>query len=348
MMRVTLVWLLAACVSPSPTSAPLPPRVATPVPVTGPPLPGGTCPEEMVPVPRDAPRFCIDAYEDQVVDGAAVSRAGVVPTVGVTYDEAAAACAATVVRDAAGLPVGHKRMPLASEWEDALDGTVGPGGQAFPYGSDARPGVCNVPDRDGAHARGHAGGGALLATGSKPGCVSPFGAFDLLGNAWEWTDSGQRLDIAAWLDARRAEGLRLEWGEDHRVRLKAGKIGALRLVLNAVRPDALHVAADGSLQLADGVGSAGMFPAGFLSAHPSGSPPYLPIVAAPIDPARPTGPWAIGVRLEDDGAPLPDKRGCAFYAGSADTCHGSVAALTHPHDFNGTIAARCVADPLGG
>lgn len=346
-MTFVVLALVSACVTappPAPAPAPLPARVVTPIPVTGPAVPGGTCPTGMVPVPAGAPHFCIDAWEDQVVDGVAVSLPGVRPTVGITFDAAVAACARAEMRDASGALVGHKRLPLASEWEDALDGTVGPGGHAFPYGDVATPGVCNLPDRGGSAVRHE-----LLPTGARAGCVTPSGAFDLLGNAWEWTDSGERLDIQGWFDRRRREGVQLERTVDDRLLLRAGRADALRLVLNAVRPDALSVATDGSLQVADGAATAGMFTGGFLSAATAAEPaPYLPIVVAPVDAARAAGPWSIRVRIADDGAPVPDKRGCADYAGSTATCRGSDAALAHPHDFGGTIAARCVGPPIGG
>jgi len=296
----------------------------------------------MAPVPTESPRFCVDKWEGTVVSGVATSQPGALPTTGLTFDGAVAACAAAEVRDGAGAVVGHKRMPLASEWEDAADGLLGPGGAALPYGGGWRSGACNVPDRGG--EPGHR---ALAPTGSHPACVTPGGAFDLLGNAWEWTDSGLRVDIAGWFARRRAEGLDLERTPDDRLRPRAGGVEALAVVLNAVRPDALRVADDGLLVLAAGAAAPNLFPSGFLTlARATEAAPYLPITVAPADPAAPAGAWAVRVKAADDGAPLPDKRGCASYAGSSTTCDASAAALAHPHDFDGSIAVRCVADPI--
>ena len=79
----------------------------------------------------------------------AVSIAGVTPTRFITSFQAAAAA-----RNAG------KRLPTNSEWQAAALGTP-----------DA---PCNTSS------------GAVAVTGAAAGCVSDVGAFDMVGNAWEW------------------------------------------------------------------------------------------------------------------------------------------------------------------
>jgi hypothetical protein len=54
-----------------------------------------------------------------------------------------------------------KRLPTNAEWQAAVSGT--PDSNA-----------CNIDT------------GSLVNTGAKAGCVSRFGAFDMVGNVWEW------------------------------------------------------------------------------------------------------------------------------------------------------------------
>lgn len=67
------------------------------------------------------------------------------------------------------------RLPTAIEWEIAARGT---GGHVFPWGNDWRDGVCNWQG---------AGVGTTTAAGAFPGCVSPFGLYDTVGNVFEYT-----------------------------------------------------------------------------------------------------------------------------------------------------------------
>jgi serine/threonine-protein kinase len=87
------------------------------------------------------------------------------PVTGVTWDDANA-----YARWAG------KRLPAEEEWECAARGTDG---HRYPWGNKWRAGAANV-DRPS---------GGLTEVGRYPDGRSPFGAFDMIGNVWEWTGS---------------------------------------------------------------------------------------------------------------------------------------------------------------
>jgi len=131
---------------------------------------------------RDGETFCIDQYEAARIDGTAVDQGaeedegsvslrGRLPWTNVEWANARQAC-----RDAG------KRLCTVEEWEDACDGTIGEGGNVYPYGDELMPGVCvtELTLQDDP-----------LPTGSRPGCVSDFDVFDLGGNVWEWVGRTQ-------------------------------------------------------------------------------------------------------------------------------------------------------------
>ena len=87
------------------------------------------------------------------------------PVTGVFRDEAAEFC------DCKG-----KRLPTGEEWEKAARGIDG---RIYPWGNSFRIGManCRVSPKDSLQ---------LLPVGSFPEGTSPYGCYDMGGNAWEW------------------------------------------------------------------------------------------------------------------------------------------------------------------
>ncbi|MBL8026906.1 MAG: SUMF1/EgtB/PvdO family nonheme iron enzyme [Fibrobacteres bacterium] len=100
--------------------------------------------------------YCIDKWEYP-------NRRNSLPLVDVTWAEAADSCRM----------VG-KRLCTESQWEAACAGRFN---YAYPYGRDYQVGKCNTESSE------------LSYIGDNTSCASPYGVYDLSGNAYEWTST---------------------------------------------------------------------------------------------------------------------------------------------------------------
>ena len=309
------------------------------------------CPEGMSLVGDGSPgSYCFSTFENVREEGTglASSTPGVPPSVPISIDEAAEACGATPVLDEGGNEVGRMRLPTSQEWEDAGDGTLGPGGHVFPYGDTYIEGACATLTADGEQVID-----AVVPTQSFPDCVSAWGVYDLVGNIWEWADTGMRIDVAAAFDTFHAAGVDLEVDAEGVLRVPTDSHGGVELRMIGLRTRVPATAADGSLrvnasdvQLSD---PTQWWAAGYLL--PTGADlrvaaNFLPVAFVPVTPGVYDDAYWLTLRADDDGARIPDKRGCAYYTCEGDLATLGVSSVEHNHDFHGTVGFRCVAEPL--
>lgn len=106
----------------------------------------------------------------------------IMPVVGVCWYEAEAYCN-WLSRKIVAVPEGYDiRLPCDGEWERASRGTDG---REYPWGEGFEKTAANTWDSE---ATGH-GLGGTTAVCTFPQGVSPAEAWDMSGNAWEWTGS---------------------------------------------------------------------------------------------------------------------------------------------------------------
>lgn len=365
-----------------PTATPIPPTpTATPVPTPTPsPTPTPTIPPTPTPIPARAvcppgmaaifdredpaqiPVYCIDAYEastqgdlgsrDQYAEGAipttatAQSLAGVIPKTGISYDQAVAACNNTPVYHSDGTLAGYKRLANTIEWVDAVDGMLGEGGSCHSYGPSYIEGACATLTATGQQVYD-----TLQPTGSFEQCVSQYGVYDQEGNSWEWTDSGVFINIAGWFAL--AEQIHLDVQVDEAGFLftttkDTEKI--LQVQIAGVQP---QVQRDSASYLAknDTEVNATVPGKGYLIImDPSVQfdlANYLPVQVRKVEGGDVGRSYRLYLITEDDGLPIPDKVGNAYYTGDPTHCISySGSQRIHYHDFDGTISPRCASDPI--
>jgi len=306
------------------------------------------CPEDMVPVPADVPIYCIDRYETSLSeDGLSlVSKEGVLPAVGISFDEARVLCANTPVL-ADDEMAGWRRMPTLAEWSDAFDGVVGEGGSTYPTGEEWPEETCAVLAASGEQVVE-----TLQPTGSFPECVGMLGAYDQLGNAWEWADPERNINVATFLERSAEGGLEISVDEAGQITWLSGSLDRFNLEVPGlfagvgVSEDGIVVATDVTYQAEDPFDFVG-----YLVRRPGSSEEgrfvLLPVrVEAPEEGVREVPVAALEVRWPEDGQPVTAKMGCAYYSGFPEGCGGDTWFYGHPHDFRGTIGVRCAADPL--
>jgi len=109
----------------------------------------GTASDDFAPCTDDGQNCADDIY--------AVSLPSVLPAAFITWFQAQEACANS-----------GKRLPTNAEWQVGANGTPDPG-------VDDHATTCNSANT-----------GATTPTGSRSGCVSARGAFDMVGNLAEW------------------------------------------------------------------------------------------------------------------------------------------------------------------
>ncbi len=170
------------------------------------------CPPDMVLVVSAKGDFCIDKYEASAGEGCIyqspqnqaetalnlnqpecqpVSKRGQQPWVNISQDQAALACAKA-----------GKRLPTSAEWFLASLGTPDPNSG---WGPDDCQINNNWPKQPG-------------LTGSGDKCRSAAGAYDMIGNVWEWVDGtirdgiwqGQNLPDEGYVISTDGEGMAAE------------------------------------------------------------------------------------------------------------------------------------------
>lgn len=318
--------------------------------------PEAPCPEGTAPITDSAGAvaYCIHLGEARVVSGSwgssdqhkegaepasdIVLESGldVRPTSGVTYDQAVTICESS-----------GGTLATYQEWQDALDGVLGEGGEPYPYGTNYDRDVCATNDNPASTA-------GPYPTGTFPGCVSPFGVYDGLGNEWEWFRSEEFVDIDAWLARARDEyGIDIRFADDpdvpgeRRVEVAPDQREELDYFFQAAMlvPWVLDRSKEYTglwYDVKRVEAWAGDPPVGLLRIRAAAATgeSLLPVWLW-LDEEDPTVGHFVLADIYD-GAEWPGKGGGAWYTEPTAIYNPFIG---HVWDFNGTIAFRCVYPP---
>jgi hypothetical protein len=283
------------------------------------------CPTGLVPVPFETPKFCVHPYEAKITESnTAVSEKGSQPSIHVSLDKATATCANTKVEGQT------LRLINYTEWVQA--GGTG----TFPFG-DVYNGEC-VLDTPKTHGRWP----DVELAGSMNGCVSPYGVYDQIGNAWEWVQLEHTANRKNWVSYVESKGHTVDVSQTG-IQIDEGALAQMTFQTVCVTVKNLAIeqqrlVVNLSQPIGENCLSAGK---GYLWFH-QGNLNKLPEKGALL----PVELW--GDRIvwdkERDAENVGAKVGGSFYSGGESTLRSFW--IGHIPSFDGSIGFRCVSEPL--
>jgi hypothetical protein len=293
------------------------------------------CPKGLLAIPPTSPIFCIQPFEARInSSGEAVSEQGQLPDINRSLVDAFTACEHTV-RDGVRL-----RLATHQEWLDAGDGQIGEGGKAFPWGEkdDARC-ILDSPKNPNRWE-------TVQPTGSMSECVSEWGVYDQIGNAWEWVDLQQTASLDEWVRLLENQNYSVKASESKiqiseqllpRMRLQTICVDMNRLV---IQDGSLHV--DLKRPISPDCESGGKGYLWVSLADRKHQNHIIPDVGSllPVQIIGTNVVWDKSRDAEQVGA----KVGGSFYSGAQMTLKDLW--IGHIPSFDGSIGFRCTSDPL--
>lgn len=310
--------------------------------------------------PTQEPLFCIDPYEVTVTGNlgtnnqhtwntvvtTATTRSlkNVIPSVNISYDQAVQACENTPLLASDGLTIlGYKHMATTQEWIDAADGIAGDGGALYPYGDVYDATLCATLDANETQVYTE-----LQPTGSLPQCVSVFGVYDQSGNAWEWADSGIFISIEGWMTlaaqvsvniAPDVQGWLYALQSSDASQVQVDVVGVQKVSPTRDERGYLFVAESSVLTTSPESLKGYLKLTGDIAMNSSSN--FLPIqLVLDTNSHR----FYVYLLYSEEGMPVPDKRGGAYYIGNSYAYSNSGSQRIHTHDFDGTISFRCASN----